>query len=107
MLAQVRCFSRRLIASPLGPERKSNSEKRGFPLISWAFPRVSQNLRLGLLAMPSRIAQAAAPLIGPALLVAYGANGTLAAVLIVAVVNFMLAVMMFASLKRSGIYAQG
>lgn len=62
---------------------------------------------MGMLAMPSLIAQAAAPSIGAALLAAYGSDGTLAALLGAAAVNFILATMMFASLKRSGIYAQG
>jgi hypothetical protein len=62
---------------------------------------------MGMLAMPSLIAQAAAPSIGAALLAAFGSDGTLAALLGAAVVNVILAIMMFATLKRSGIHAQG
>ena len=57
---------------------------------------------MGRLAMPSLIAQAAAPSIGAALLVAFGAGGTLATLVAAASVNFILAVTMFVGLKRSG-----
>jgi MFS family permease len=57
--------------------------------------------RMGRLAMPSLMMQAAAPSIGAALMSAYGTGGTLAALMLVAAGNFLLAVMLFASL-RSG-----
>ncbi len=53
------------------------------------------------LAMPSLMAQAAAPSIGAALLAAYGTNGTLATVAAVAVFNFLLVATMFVVLKRT------
>ena len=56
---------------------------------------------MGRLAMPSLMAQAAAPSIGAALLGAYGASGTLATLMAVAGVNFVLVVLMFMSLQRS------
>jgi MFS family permease len=58
---------------------------------------------MGRLALPSLIAQAAAPSIGAALLSAYGASGTLATLTAVAAVNFALSFAMLLSLKRSGI----
>ncbi len=56
---------------------------------------------MGRLAMPSLIAQAAAPSIGSALLWVCGAGGTLATLMTVAGVNFMLVVLMFVSLQRA------
>jgi MFS family permease len=73
------------------------------PLVLFAGRRYAAVM--GRLAMPSLIAQAAAPSIGAALLGAYGADGTLAALTAVAVINVILAIAMFASLKRSGIFA--
>lgn len=70
------------------------------PLALFAGPRYAAIM--GRLAMPSLIAQAAAPSIGTALLGAYGPDGTLATLLCVAVANFVLAVTMFVGLKRSG-----
>jgi MFS family permease len=70
------------------------------PLVLFAGPQYAAIM--GRLAMPSLIAQAAAPSIGAALLSAYGAGGTLATLTIVAVFNFILATTMFVSLKRSG-----
>ncbi len=61
---------------------------------------------MGLLAMPSLIAQAASPSIGAALLGAYGPDGTLATLMAVAAGNFILSIVMFASLKRSGVFAR-
>jgi MFS family permease len=57
---------------------------------------------MGRLAMPSLIAQAAAPSIGAALLGGFGADGTLATLMAVAAVNFILAIIMFVSLKQPG-----
>ena len=73
------------------------------PLVLFDGPRYAA--MMGKLAMPSLIAQAASPSIGAALIGAYGANGMLATLTGVAAVNFCLAVIMFASLKRSGILA--
>jgi hypothetical protein len=53
----------------------------------------------GRLAMPSLMAQAAAPSIGAVLLSVYGAGGTLATLAVVAAVNFGLACAMFARLE--------
>jgi MFS family permease len=75
------------------------------PLVLFAGPRYAAIM--GRLAMPSLIAQAAAPSIGAALLAAYGTAGTLGTLTCVAALNFVLAVMMFAALKRSGFLAQG
>jgi MFS family permease len=74
------------------------------PLVLFAGPKYAA--MMGRLAMPSLIAQAAAPSVGAALLGAYGADGTLATLTAVAVVNFILAIAMFVSLGRSGIRAQ-
>jgi MFS family permease len=57
---------------------------------------------MGRLAMPSLMAQAAAPSMGAALLASYGADGALATLMMVAVLNFILALMIFATMKRSG-----
>jgi MFS family permease len=57
---------------------------------------------MGRLAMPSLIVQAAAPSIGAALLIAFGPGGTLATLMGVAALNFILAITMFVSLQRSG-----
>jgi hypothetical protein len=70
------------------------------PLVLFAGPKYA--VVMGRLAMPSLIAQAAAPSIGAALLGAYGADGTLATLTAVATINFILAVTMFVSLHRSG-----
>ncbi len=70
------------------------------PLALFAGPKYA--VIMGRLAMPSLIAQAAAPSIGAALLDAYGPDGTLATLMIVAAANFALAVAMFVCLKRSG-----
>jgi MFS family permease len=70
------------------------------PLALFAGPRYA--VVMGRLAMPSRMAQAAAPLIGAALLGAYGPGGTLATLVAVAGINFALAATMLVSLKRSG-----
>jgi len=67
------------------------------PLILFAGPKYAA--MMGRLAMPSLIAQAAAPSVGAALLDAYGADGTLATLTAVAAVNFILAITMFASLR--------
>jgi MFS family permease len=75
------------------------------PLVLFAGPRYAAVM--GKLAMPSLIAQAAAPSIGAALLGAYGTDGTLATLTAAAAVNFILAIAMLVSLKRSGIFAQG
>jgi hypothetical protein len=71
------------------------------PLALFSGPRYAATM--GRLALPSLIAQAAAPSIGAALLATYGTGGTLATLTTVAAVNFALAVAMFLSLKRSGI----
>ncbi len=70
------------------------------PLALFAGPKYA--VIMGRLAMPSLIAQAAAPSIGAALLDAYGPDGTLATLMIVAAANFALAVAMFVCLRRSG-----
>ncbi len=70
------------------------------PLVLFAGPRYA--MIMGRLAMPSLVAQAAAPSIGAALLSAYGAEGTLATLMAVACVNFVLVATMFVSLKQSG-----
>lgn len=62
---------------------------------------------MGRLAMPSLMAQAAAPSIGAALLGAYGASGTLATLMTVAGINFMLVVLLFVSLPRTHDCASG
>jgi MFS family permease len=69
------------------------------PLALFAGPRYA--VVMGRLAMPSLIAQAAAPSIGAVLLGAYGTGGTLATLVAVAAVNFILATTMLVSLKRS------
>jgi MFS family permease len=56
---------------------------------------------IGRLAMPSLMAQAAAPSIGAVLLAGYGANGTLATLTTIAVINFVLSLMIFVSMKRA------
>ena len=70
------------------------------PLALFAGPQYAAIM--GRLAMPSLVAQAAAPSIGAALLSAYGAGGTLATVTAVSIANLVLAGTMFVSLKRSG-----
>jgi MFS family permease len=70
------------------------------PLALFAGPRYA--VVMGRLAMPSLMAQAAAPSIGAVLLSAYGPGGTLATLVAVAVVNFVLATTILVSLKRSG-----
>lgn len=70
------------------------------PLALFAGPQYAAIM--GRLAMPSLMAQAAAPSIGAVLLSHYGASGTLATLTTVAGVNFIFAVTMFAMLKRSG-----
>jgi hypothetical protein len=69
------------------------------PLALFSGPRYA--VVMGRLAMPSRMAQAATPSIGAALLGAYGPSGALAALVAVAGVNFALATTMLVSLKRS------
>lgn len=64
------------------------------------FPGPTYATVMGRLAMPSLIAQAAAPSIGAALLSAYGPAGTLAALTIVAAVNFVLAIMLLVVLSQ-------
>jgi len=56
---------------------------------------------MGRLAMPSLMAQAAAPSIGAAVLDTYGVDNMLALLVIVAVFNFIVSVAMFAGLKQS------
>lgn len=75
------------------------------PLALFAGPKYA--VVMGRLAMPSLIAQAAAPSIGAALLAAYGADGALATLTAVAAGNFILAIAMFVSLKRSAAFAKG
>jgi len=70
------------------------------PLALFGGPRYA--VVMGRLAMPSLIAQAAAPSIGAVLLTVYGPGGALATVATVAVVNFVLALIMLVGLKRSG-----
>ena len=65
------------------------------------FPGPGYAVVMGRLAMPSLMAQAAAPSIGAVLLSAYGVNSTLAVLTTVAAVNVVLASMIFASLNRS------
>jgi len=67
------------------------------PLALFAGPGYAA--RMGRLAMPSLMAQAAAPSIGAAWLSAYGTEGTLAALTLVAVSNFLLVVTMLVSLR--------
>jgi MFS family permease len=93
-----------ILAVPLvfyGAGIRLESIARGtLPLVLFAGPEYAAVM--GRLAMPSLIAQAAAPSIGAALLSAYGASGTLATLLAIAVINCILASTMLASLKRSG-----
>ncbi len=70
------------------------------PLVLFAGPRYAAVM--GRLAMPSLMAQAAAPSIGAALLGACGADGTLATLTALTAINFVLATTMFVSLRRSG-----
>ena len=56
---------------------------------------------MGRLALPSLIAQAAAPSIGAALLYSYGASGTLAVLACVAAVNFLFVLALFMKLTRA------
>jgi MFS family permease len=67
------------------------------PLALFAGPRYA--VVMGRLAMPSRIAQAAAPPIGAALLGAYGPGGVLATFVVVAGVNFALATAMLVTVR--------
>lgn len=69
------------------------------PLALFAGPRYA--VVMGRLAMPGRMAQAAAPSVGAVLLGAYGPGGALATLVAVAGVNFVLATTMLLSLKRS------
>ena len=55
---------------------------------------------MGRIAMPSLIAQAASPSIGALLMDRFGANGTLAALFAIAVVDFLLVVAVFVFLPR-------
>jgi hypothetical protein len=54
---------------------------------------------MGRLAMPSLMAQAAAPSIGAVLLSTYGTGGTLAALTLAATGNFLLAMMLYIGLR--------
>ncbi len=67
------------------------------PLVLFAGPRYAATV--GRLAMPSLMAQAAAPSIGAVLLNSYGVGGTLATLTVVAAVNFALACAIFMHLK--------
>jgi MFS family permease len=69
------------------------------PLAMFAGP--SYAARMGRLAMPSLMAQAAAPSIGAALLHAIGTRGTLTVLALVTGGNFLLALMLFAGLRYS------
>ena len=69
------------------------------PLALFAGPRYA--VVMGRLAMPGRMAQAAAPPIGAALLSAYGPGGTLATLVLVAGVNFVLATVMLVSVRTA------
>jgi MFS family permease len=71
------------------------------PLVLFAGPRYAAVM--GMLAMPSLIAQAAAPSLGAALLDAWGTSGSLATLTCVSAVNFGLSLLMLAALRRSGI----
>jgi hypothetical protein len=68
------------------------------PLVLFSGPRYAAVM--GKLAMTSLIAQATAPSIGAALIGTYGTDGALATLTAVAAVNFILAITMFAQLKR-------
>ena len=67
------------------------------PLVLFAGPGYAATM--GRLAMPSLIAQAAAPSIGAVLLSLYGVSATLATLTLVAAVNFGLACAIFARLR--------
>jgi MFS family permease len=67
------------------------------PLVLFAGPGYAA--MMGRLAMPSLMAQAAAPSIGSALLSVYGVDGTVATLAVVAALNFCLACAMFAILE--------
>jgi MFS family permease len=67
------------------------------PLVLFAGPGYVATM--GRLAMPSLMAQAAAPSIGAVLLSIYGVEGTLATLAVVAAINFGLACAIFARLK--------
>jgi MFS family permease len=69
------------------------------PLALFAGPGYAS--AMGRLAMPSLMAQAAAPSIGSALLATYGPDGTLAALTAVAAVNVVLAGVIFLAVERS------
>ncbi len=69
------------------------------PLILFAGP--SYAATMGRLAMPSLMAQAAAPSIGAVLLSIYGVSGTLATLTVVAAVNFVVACTIFVHLKQT------
>jgi MFS family permease len=74
------------------------SRARGtLPLAMFAGPGYAA--RMGRLAMPSLMAQAAAPSIGAVLLDGAGVGGTLTALVLVAVGNFLLGVMLFVGLR--------
>ncbi|WP_419757533.1 MFS transporter [Acidisoma sp.] len=91
-----------LLAMPLilyGAGIGLESIARGtLPLVLFAGPGYAATM--GRLAMPSLIAQAAAPSIGAVLLNLYGVAGTLAALTVVAAVNFGLTCVIFARLER-------
>jgi MFS family permease len=67
------------------------------PLAMFAGPGYAA--RMGRLAMPSLMAQAAAPSIGAVLLSTYGTGGTLAALTLAATGNFLLAMMLYIGLR--------
>jgi hypothetical protein len=58
---------------------------------------------VGRLAVPSLIAQAAAPSIGAALLSIYGVRATLATLMVIAIISFGIASTVFAHLRWSAI----
>jgi hypothetical protein len=67
------------------------------PLVLFAGPGYAATM--GRLAMPSLMAQAAAPSVGAVLLSIYGVDGTLATLTVVAAINFGIACAIFANLK--------
>jgi predicted MFS family arabinose efflux permease len=71
------------------------------------FPGLEYAVTMGRLAMPSLIAQAAAPSIGAFLFSTGGANGVLSAVTAVAGVNFTLAIVIYVMLRRHGMRRPG
>jgi hypothetical protein len=60
---------------------------------------------MGRIAMPSLIGQAASPSVGAMLIDNLGANGALAALFAVAVVNVLLVILLFAFLPKQGDHA--